>query len=192
MIALKTKFKIQYFDRSIVRTNWRKINRGPMSKAGNFVKVIAKRSIRRAGKSKKTGRRTRKPSPAGRPPKTRAAGDPFRLIFSIPVRGGTSAVVGMVGFKRSRQPTPGLHEHGGRVQRTLIERTGGGREKKTGRFRKSKTRGRWVTRQGQRRFIPKKVTKMVSYPVRDFMKPALIKAAPKLPTFWLNSLPRAG
>jgi len=185
MISMKLKFKVQNFDRTIIKRNWKKINRGPLTKSGNFVKVIAKRSIRR-------GKKGGKPSPIGRPPKARKGkgkGTPFKLIFSVPRIGGTSVIVGMVGFG-GRSAVPGMHEHSGRARRSVIVKTAAGRHKKTGRFTKAKTAGRWVTRGGKHKFIPKIVTKMASYPPRPFMFPALIKARPKLPKFWLNSLPR--
>jgi len=135
-----------------------------------------------------TGRwskRQEHPSPAGTPPRSRAPGHPLRRIFSVPEALGTRVVVGPVGFgaKIGRKTVPELHEHGGAaLRRVFVEKPprnrGGGRDRR-GKFLK-RSRGRMVP-----------VRKIVVYPARPTMGPALAKARPQLPPLWRNSLTRA-
>jgi len=157
VFTIKTKTA---FDTQIIRRNWNRINRTPLTRAGMLVRGIARRSIRRAGPKAK-------PSRPGTPPKSRATDAPLKRIFSVPNRYGTSVMVGPVGFG-SFHPATGLHEHGGSASRKVFpNRT-------------------------QTPFQPagKAVlaTKMVRFPPRPFMQPALMTALPKLPPLWANSL----
>src|SRR5687768_3314086 len=94
MFAVAPKVQLVYFDRSIIRTNWPRINRNPLMHAGNLVMRIARGSINRRM------RRRGKPSRPGSPPYSRVQGSPppFKQIFSVPFRLGTSVAVGMVGY----------------------------------------------------------------------------------------------
>lgn len=175
---------LHMFDRNIFRKNWKKINDTPLKKAGLYVRKIAIQSIRRdQSKSKR-------PSKPGRPPKTRASGDPIRRIFSVPSGGGV--IVGAVKLSsRSSEAVPGLHEHGGsRSAYELLEpernrpTTAGQRAA----FRKlvlaGDSRVTAYLRQNKRK--PRKIR--VSYPPRPFMAPALEKALPKLPEMWQGAI----
>lgn len=148
------------FDRSIIKRNWSKINRTPLQTAGAFVARSARQSIRKARKSK-TGKV--KPSPRGKPPRTRSAGEPLRLIFSVPNTVGTSVIIGPVGFG-SAKPTTELHEKGGTATRYI-------------------PRSKASKKSNKKRFIRKTVT----YPPRPYMKPALDKTRSRLPHLWRNS-----
>lgn len=172
MFSTKFKFKIQYFDRSIIRTNWSKINKRPLQKAGTMVMRIARGSIKR--RVKKRG----KPSKPGSPPYSRRPGStpPFKQIFSVPFRAGTSVIVGMVGYG-GPNPAPGLMEQqegdGTAMRRVFLPVAGPRRRFKNGRLSKRRT---------------KSVMMRVKYPARPFMRPALFKARSVLPAMWLNSL----
>jgi len=195
VLAPKVKFQLKYFDRSIIRTNWKAINRNPLQKAGNIVRSNARQSIRRAKKRTKTGKPT-KPRAAPNPPRSLAnegQSPPFKMIYSKPLHFGTSVIVGMVGFKPGGQPTPGLHEHGGRVLRN-VRKDGGYKHKHTrktsGKYAQKVSAKRWVTRNGKRRQVYITQRKMVSYPQRAFMGPALKKGRTKYPQLWKNSIKR--
>ncbi len=169
MIAATPRFRLQYFDRSIIRRNWRAINDTPLVRAGLLVRRIARGSIRR--RSQKRG----KPSPPGTPPRSRQPGStpPFKMIFSLPNRSQTTVLVGMVGFGGTGPPVPGLQEHGGRAVRVV-----------------------WVMRQGRDRrgrFTRKRrrpTRRVVTYPPRPFMGPALRKTMPRFPKLWEGSVSR--
>lgn len=155
-----------FFDRSVIKTNWKKINQTPLTKAGLLVRRIARGSIRRGKKGGKPGR-------PGQPPKSRQAGStpPFKMIYSVPSWFNTSVIVGMIGFGGSN-PVPGLQEHGGTAMRWVSDKLDGGRDKR-GRFTKHKrTRSR----------------RNINYPERPFMVPALGKAVPRLPLLWSSSV----
>lgn len=84
-------------------------------------------------------------------------------------------MVGMVGYRRVANPVPGLHEHSGWARRKVFTNIGQNRLK-SGQF-------------GRKRTIYK--PKMVKYPQRPFMEPALMRARHKLPRLWFNSLGRS-
>lgn len=170
LFSIKPKFKMHFFNRNIIRTNWSRINKDPLQKAGVVVMKIARGSIRRRKRSK--------PSPVGTPPYSHKLGTtpPFKMIYSVPFRLGTSVIVGMVGFGGSTPP-PGLQEHGGAAQRFVYTNLGRKRLK-SGRFGKT----RW-----------KYSRKLVKYPQRAFMEPALLRAKARnvLPRFWQASIGRS-
>lgn len=166
--GVQPRFKLQMFDRSVIRRNWRRINESPLKKSGLLVRRIARGSIRRGGKSKR-------PSKPGTPPRSHWPGatPPFKMIFSVPTR--TNVMVGMVGFGGAGNPVPGLHEHGGTANRKVFLRVKGGG------LSRSQFRGK----------SRKRITKRVVYEPRPFMLPALEKARPRLPKMWEGSLTKA-
>lgn len=161
-----------WFDRSVIRTRWPKINKNPLQHAGNLVMRIARGSIKR--RSKLRG----KPSMPGTPPYSRRPGSvpPFKMIYSVPFNFGTSVIVGMVGFGGNAGgtlPPPGLQEHGGTAMRNVFLTGGRNRSKRT---------GRWL----KKRINYKR--QLVKYPKRPFMMPALRRVRQVLPSLWLNSV----
>ena len=168
MFAVRAK-GFATFNRRIIKTNWRKINESPAKKAGLLVRKIAIRSIRRD--RSKSGNR---PSRPGKPPRTRAPGDPLRRIYSVPSPWGTSAMVGPIGFGELR-PVTELHEFGG-VRTGLFRK----RLANLGRDR----RGRFA--KGRPKMVLERTT--VRFPKRPTMRPALLKAIPRLPPMWKHSL----
>lgn len=179
MIGPKPKV-LHYFDRKIIKTNWKKINRNPLQKGGMLVRTISRGMIKRAKYRTKTGKAT-KVNPAGQPFKSRAPGAPMKLIFTVP-SGIASQIVGIVGFGNAvgGQPIPGLHEHGGTVGNKLVlERTEEFKHKST-----RKTHGKFAAKVVKTKLVRKTVT----YPARPVMRPALRKAIPKLPELWENSI----
>ena len=178
MIATTIKPMV-FFNRNIIKTNWKRINESPLKRAGLLVRRIARGSIRRGSAPKKgspfaKARAQRRPSKRGRPPKSwrRGGTPPFKMIYSLANRLGTSAIVGMVGFGKGGPPVPGLQEHGGTAVRRVLKRVGQRRTKK-GRIARN---------------IMGLVRTSVRYPKRPFMQPALEKARSKLPPLWRRSL----
>lgn len=183
------KFKLQYFDRSIIKTNWRRINDSPIKKGGLLVRKIARQSIRRGGKKKN-------PSRPGTPPRSHQKGStpPFKMIYSVPDVFNTRVTVGMIGFGTSVDPVPGLHEHGGTATRTVFVKRRRKDQKGKQRNKSSKRRTpqqlkrireEYARRGGQREQTEEKA---IRYPQRAFMEPALSKARPRLPKLWDGSL----
>jgi hypothetical protein len=169
MFLVRPTFKLVFFDRSIIRRNWNKINDRPLRRAGALVRRIARSSIKRDTRKRmlKSGKRGKfgNPSAPGSPPYSRAPGAPFKLIFNVPGFMNATELVGMVGFGNPTNPIPGLHEHGGRARRLVFTRSTHRRK-----------------RGGSR------VMRSVRYPMRPFMWPALLKAKDRLPEFWKNSV----
>lgn len=184
MFRIRPKVRFT-FDRSIIKTRWPRFNRDPLMHAGNLVMKIARGSIRRR----------KGPSAPGSPPHSHANTPdsrygkkrvgrkgrtvnrtaPFKQIFSVPYRFGTSVIVGMVGYTRTAIPVPGLQEHSGIARRKVFTNLGQQRKKN----------GQWGRNRIQ--FAPK----MVRYPKRPFMEPALMRARQRLPRLWFNSLGRS-
>jgi len=173
MFSIKSQFRMVFFDRSIIRRNWRNINEGPLKKAGLLVRKIARNSIRRVNNPNRY-------SPPGTPPYShanrtitgrRVTSPPFKQIYSVPNYAGTNVTVGMVWYG-SQPPIPGLHELGGYARRGVFRVVGT-------RTLKSGLQGGPIT---------KRVFTTVRYPARPFMRPALAKALPTLPLLWRNSL----
>jgi len=156
------KVKIQFFGRAVIKSNWDKLATRPISRFGMIIRGNARSEIGRQARHKT------KPRPSPKAPRSRNAAKPFKLIFSSP--GFSEVVVGMVGFGGPGTPVPGLHEHGGTVQRNVL----------IGR--------KWKTVQGRKvqKAIVRKRT--VRYPIRQFMQPAYERALPKLPAMLRGTL----
>jgi hypothetical protein len=170
------------FDPSIIRINWKRINQHPLVRAGNLVKLIARRSIRDVSSRKKP-----KPSPVGTPPRSRrqkssrqtsgVGGEsrPFKMIYSVPNMTYTSVMVGMVGFNPSR-PVPGVHELGLSINQQV-------RTDKAHAIRRQVYRVK--TRRGKIRYKTRYIgRKNIHYPIRPFMRPALHVARPQFASLW--------
>lgn len=184
-IALIPRTQFVTFDRSVIKTNWNRINRVPLQRAANLIRIIARGSIKR----RKPGG---PPSPAGSPPRSRygwrpkgqkqTGTPPFKMIYNKPTLLGTGQIIGMVGFGNNRLgelPPPGLHELGGRARRSIINPRRGQQPRDS--------RGRY-----KRRMIPSRIMRTVRYPKRPFMVPAVRKARSRLPAFWRDSVRRGG
>lgn len=171
MFTVKQRFQMVFFDRSVIRTNWRAINETPIKKAGLLTMRISRGSIRRVPKGKT---RTHPPSAPGTPPRSRKPGKtpPFKQIFSVPNWAATQTVVGMVHYG-TYPPVPGLHEHGGTARRKVI------------------TGQEWKTINHKPKLVTYRQWKQVRYPARPFMLPALLKAKARIPPLWKNSISRA-
>jgi hypothetical protein len=162
------------FDRAIIHRNWNAINESAGKKAGLLVRRIARNSLRQV----KHGR----PSAPGMPPhshawryvmksgRRKATTAPLRLIYSVPEMMGARVIVGPVGFG-DVHPVPEVHERGLTVPRMVPKRG---------------AKAIIDKRTGRKRFIRER--RLVKYPARPFMWPALVKATPKLPAMWYGSL----
>jgi len=186
MMTMKASFKLIFFDRSVIRSNWKKMNQSPLRKAGHKVRQFARGSIRRRSMvNKRSGKRKtmwdRKPSPAGTPPRSWTGGKtpPFKMIFNFPQKLGTSEIVGMVGFGGDQPPVPQIHEEGLSAVRMVREKYTVFKHKNT-----KKTSGKYAAK--KEKFRMKK--KRVKYPRRPFMQPALETARGKFPELWRGAL----
>lgn len=168
------------FDRSIIKTNWRAINKSPLQQAGVFVRRKMRDLIRKDRSKKQL------PSKPGKPPKARLfKGDfPFRRIFSVPDNFHTQVVIGHVGWGASQTPME-THEFGKRKKVRLRTR------------RKTRPMTARAKAAARRKFqagaIPQQTqfqyqTKTVRYPKREFARPALEKTIKKIPALWRNSV----
>jgi len=163
-LQLRMYMGMVLFDKSIIRTNWNALNRGPLAHAGNLVRRRARQSIRY--------RRNRGiHSAPGTPPHShqQGPGAPFKMIFSVPDPLRARQYVGMVGFGGAGPPVPGLHEHGGTAQREIWG---------------------WARVGGRNVRVPRRVT--ARYPARPFMVPALQASMAAIPELWRNIIGRAG
>lgn len=200
LVTLKPKVQLATFDRGVIKTNWKKINQGPMTRAGNIVRSNARGSIRRGNPStpkekRKPGNKTPKSWQPGKTP-------PFKMIYSVPNSLSTfdvAQIVGMVGFGGTGEPPPALAEYGGSAMRKVVIRKPpnaglredkmGGRDSK-GRFKRSSIR----LRDSKGRFAKARKaqwtrdTRTVRYRPRPYMNPALKRAKDKFPQLWKNSL----
>jgi len=173
-VTVKAPSGMQFFDRSIMKRKWKRMNASPLKRAGLMVRKFAVQSIRKRVKPSGKSKRKPKPSPIGTAPRSRAAGHPMRKIFTVSDMLATRETVGALGFGE-QNPVPGLHEHGGFARRRVWVKSHQHRTKK-GRF-------------GKNRMKP--VVKMVRYGKRPFMMPALEKARGKFPQLWRGSLTKA-
>lgn len=195
MFALRTKTLVM-FDRSIFHRNWRKINETPAKRAGMYVRKTAIRSIR------KDRSKSKRPSKPGRPPKTRAAGEPMRRIYSVPYGRKGGVIVGAVklsGTSRG-EPVPGLHEHGGTKTEevfygegqkvVILKRPSTERQRKAFRAlaQAGDSRVQPYLRQSRASTEIAKRRKAVTYEARPFMGPALERSLPKLPKMWAGAI----
>lgn len=167
------------FDRNVIKTRWRRINETPAKRAGLLVRRIARNSIRKV--------KTKAPSPAGKPPRSRALGHPLRLIFSLPIQAGTGAIIGPVGFS-ARNPAPELLEFGGTKSLTDRQRLALVRQHNYLLKKGRDVRGRFLKRGAGQELEITNIRRVAVIRPRPFMGPSLRKAAPRIPTFWRGSL----
>lgn len=164
LLAMKVR-SMNFFDRNIFKKKWQWMNNNPLTRSAGLVRKIARGSIRRVTNNR--------PSKSGKPPRSRDASGAMKRIFYVTDTLNTQAIVGLVGFGTDTVPTPAVHEHGLRALRWVKVADGKQRRNKKGQFRKQRK---------------KFVKKMVQYPKRSFMEPALRKARPKIPSFWRGSI----
>lgn len=162
-----------HFDRLRLKRGFKRMHKSPLGKAAALVRMRARQSIRKAtGKKQATLQRPAKP---GKPPKSRAPGHPFRLIFFDIENFHTRAVIGPMGFG-GNPPVPAVHEFG------LAKKIKTFKRKKQAKGRG----GRFKKKQKAETFHTIK-----KYPPRPFMGPALLHVAPMLPLLWRGSLKAA-
>lgn len=169
VIKVNMRFAMPMFDKSILKHRWHKMNKNPLERAGNIVKLKARGSIRQ------TSGKLRRPSQAPKPPRSHSARRPFKMIFSVPMYARTQVIIGMVklgGMNDQGNPIPGLQEHGGWARRRVRVLKPPRRNK-----RGQMTRQRYEF-----------VEKTVRYPARPFMGPALEKTKHRYPELWRNAL----
>lgn len=168
------------FTRSFISgVNWDRINRGPLQQAGIRVRRKMRDAIR------KDLSKSQKPSKPGKPPKSRAAGHPFRRIFSVPVFHDTSVFIGHEGF--GQKPTPmEIHEFGRTVKIKTQPHRG---RKKTLLTQRQKIAAKNKYQSGELKHeSPKTVIKAKKFPERRFAQPSLDKVRSQLPQLWKNSV----
>tara|TARA_R100000808_G_C2153695_1_gene164193 strand:+ start:2953 stop:3504 length:552 start_codon:yes stop_codon:yes gene_type:complete len=182
---LKAKVKTT-FKRSVLKKRFSKIQESPLKKAGLKIRTIARRSIRRAsGKTKKT----RQPSPAGTPPRSRSKGDPLKLIFSVPNKATGSVVVGPIGFgSKDNRAVPGIHEHGKAVTTRVRESKKVPRSKDSTRKQRKAYRSKVLSGEVVSTKTVRFLRKRIKYRKRPFMRPAFEKIKPQIPKMFAGTL----
>jgi hypothetical protein len=189
MFALRTKTLVM-FDRSIFHKNWKKINETPAKRAGMYVRKTAIRSIR------KDRSKSKRPSKPGRPPKTRAAGEPMRRIYSVPYgrRGGVIVGAVKLSSKSRGEPVPSKLEYGGTVRVLELKK-----------IKRYSTRPTTAKQRAAFRLLAQMSDpRVVAYfrqnrdetyeetdrriAARPFMGPALERSLPKLPKMWEGTI----
>ena len=158
------QIKTLFFDRPRVLRAVKRANRQNLARAGAFIRVAARSSIRK----RKTV------SLPGNPPHAHE-GSLKRLILFGYDEAAESVVIGPVAFKRGEAPH--LLEFGGSVfarKGRLVRVTGRGRDR----------RGRYTKARHKRLATGTRLT----YAPRPFMGPALEQERPQLPKLWANSV----
>ena len=102
------------FDKTWIKRDWRRMNRGPLGKVGNLLRSDMRQSIRRA-------RYGARPNPAGKTPKSRDRGkNPRFKMFRFNVSTWqTNVITGLIRLYQNGTPVPGAHELGLYVTRKL-------------------------------------------------------------------------
>lgn len=185
---MRLSFKSQsYFNRDIIKYNWKRINNTPLKFAGLRVRAAAIRSIKTVrGKKRETY------SPPGSPPYSRDPRRPFKRIYSIPDTRRGRTYVGMVFWNQTSgsiiNPVPGRHEHGGYAYVTTVVRTP---RIKTGRkFNKSQRAhiNAYYQQNPRNRGTKRVLRRRVHLEPRPFMVPALERVRATLPALWHMSV----
>lgn len=177
-IQLTPKMRVQ-FNQFIIKKNWSKINKTPITHAGLLVRKIMRGSIRHVTSNK--------PSPPGRPPRSRAKGRQFKMIYSVPNPAYTRVIVGHRGFGSSQTPME-IHEFGQRAERKIFIKRRRARSDKQRRAARKLFKEGKIKSNRKRRYV----IKTVQYPERKFALPALERAKTRLPRLWKNSIRRSG
>lgn len=190
------------FDKSVIKTNWSAINKGPIKRAGLLVRRIMRNSIRKVksdeqrrkefaeGKTKRF--RRGKPSKPGSPPRSRSEryGHPFKKIYSVPFRRNTAVIVGHVGFYRKPKTAMSLHEFGQTTQiKEHVYPSKKRRKRRMSSFQKKAIQKALLAGKIPKRNSQAKIqTRTVKMPKRPFARPALEKAKPMIAKFWKDSV----
>jgi len=179
--GLKVRTKMFTFDKSILKTNFNKINEGPLKHAGLLVRKIIRNSIRRSS--------TTRPSKPGKAPRTRKRyGYPLKRVFSVPEIKRSRVLIGHVGWNPGKETVMELHEFGGtrRVKTRFVNKRYKRKAKSAAQAKAYKRLVKQGRRPDKRTLSPLK-TRTVTYPKRPFADPALKTATPKIPSMWKNS-----
>lgn len=175
-------------DTKIISRNWSKINASPIKRSGLLCRKLMRQSIRKAHVSTKTGKVSIKPSKPGKPPKSRAAGHPPRLVFSVPVQNDTDAVVGVVGFRKGDPTVPEAHEFGRTITRKVPKWKGGRQRNKAKSEKQRKAASKHFGQLPKKRHDKPRMTMMsIRVQERPFAAPALAKTSEKMTEFWKGS-----
>ncbi len=180
MIGFKPSF-MHTFDSSILKKNWKAVNKTPLQQAGIYVRRTM-RDLIRPDRSKKN-----LPAKPGRPPKARKHKGiyPFRMIFSEPDTLGTSVAIGHFGFRPgANQTVMSIHEFGETQVITVPVKPGPKRP--TTPAQRASARRMYLSGR-LRRPKSKRATVRINYPRREFANPALEKNLSKIPTLWKGS-----
>ncbi len=171
---------LKKFNQRIVTKNWSKIHETPLKRAGLLTRTIMRGSIRRVQRFTKTGRLT-KPSKPGKPPKSRASGHPFKQIFSVPFAKEGKVIIGHQGMGQRQTPME-IHEFGQNIQAKKFPKR---RSKQRISERQRRTaRVKYLRGLIKHKPVP---TKTIEMPKRQFARPAMLKAKPRITKFWKGS-----
>lgn len=200
--------KQRFFDRAIadaIEPSFKEY----LSASGAYIRKVAQRSLRRAGKKKK-------PSPPGQPPRHHfpSSNEALRRIFFVVSADGMSVDIGPVRYNRLRRaPAPRVNEYGESVRYTENNFTPARESVRVAIFvdpkseeikRVLKYMANRRKKSGVRVFAMNRMfedkdftltteTITAKYPARPFMGPALesTKTQAKLKEIWARSINRA-
>lgn len=184
------RLKRSFFDREAVRAAVRPARRKYLNWSGALIRKIARNSMR----SRKRGTA----SPRGTPPNAHSGGHGAllrKLLYYAYDQAARSVVVGPIAFNPG-DSVPAAHEFGSsRARRNglrTIRRLGGfgeiditNRRKPVVVHLKTQAMVDRANRLNETLYGP---LRLPGLPPRPYMRPALAKAAPKLPRIWQNSV----
>lgn len=160
------KVKEWFFDRKAVVDRIEKKTRKYLALVGYKIRREARKSMR---KVRPGGR----PSPPGKPPRSRVGYLRDFLYFSYDPTRKTVVVGPALLPGGEKNPTiPELHEFGGAVTRVVYEEAG------------------WRTVGGRPQKKFQQVRRRLRYPARPYMQPAFKKIQPDMPRLWKEILGR--
>jgi hypothetical protein len=183
VFAIKPKMLFK-FDKSILKTNWAKINESPIKRAGLLARRIERGLIRQTASGKK-----RRPSRPGKPPRSHHPSQIFRRIYSVPNFLETNVIIGHVGLYGG-QTAMEIQEFGQSV--VIKERLPfQSRRPIANPVHRKKVREMFVSGRLVNRHRKSYQQRMIKMPKRPFAKPTLERTAKRLPALWANSVSSA-
>jgi len=193
-VGVNWKMKGMTFNKNIIKSNWRRINEGPLKKAGLMVRNRAISKLRKVSRTTKSGKISKTfDRPGNKYPKSRDPQHRLRRIYSVPNWSQTTVYIGPVGFPSHRNQfgkmVPEVLEYGGPTIIYEARATKGGNKKWVPAGKRSYQKARGRMKSNMFRQTWRKRT--VRIKERPFMRDSLAQVQAKLPELWRGSIKRA-